>query len=103
MSKINTSTSLVPFNPNVSTGVTVTTSSSARTVTGSVVPNLITSVKSVTTPEVPKNPVVKPFIKPKQDIETVEKPVVTLENNDKEFSNKNSQNNENYYNSNNTI
>ena len=64
MSKINTSTSLVPFNPNVSTGVTVTTSSSVRTAIGSVVPNLITSVKSVTTPEVPKNPVVKPFIKP---------------------------------------
>ena len=64
MSKINTSTFLVPFNPNVSTGVTVTTSSSARTVRGSVGVNLITSVKSVTTPEVPKNPVVKLIIKP---------------------------------------
>ena len=64
LSITNTNTSLVPFNPNVSTGVTVTTSSSVRTAIGSVVPNLITSVKSVTTPEVPKNPVVKPFIKP---------------------------------------
>ena len=74
MSKINTSTSLVPLNPNVATGVTVTTSSSARTVTGSVGPNLITSGKSVTTLEAPKNSVVKPFIKPEQDIETVKKP-----------------------------
>ena len=64
MSKINTSTFLVPFNPNVSTGVTVTTSSSVRTAIGSVGANLITSVKSVTTPEVPKNPVVKLIIKP---------------------------------------
>ena len=79
LSVTNTNTSLVPFNPNVATGVTVTTSSSARTVTGSVVPNLITSAKSVTTPEVPKNPVVKPFIKPKQDIETVKQPAVTSE------------------------
>ena len=75
----NTNTSLVPLNPNVATGVTVTTSSSARTVTGSVGSNLITSGKSVTTPEVPKNPEVKPFIKPKQDIETVKKPAVTSE------------------------
>ena len=50
-----------------------------RTVTGSVVPNLITSGKSVTTLEAPKNPVVKPFIKPKQDIETVKQPAVTSE------------------------
>jgi len=63
----------------VATGVTVTTSSSARTVTESVVPNLITSGKSVTTLEAPKNPVVKPFIKPKQDIETVKQPAVTSE------------------------
>ena len=57
----------------------ITTSSSARTVRGSVGVNLITSVKSVTTLEVPKNPVVKPFIKPEQNIETVEKPAVTSE------------------------
>ena len=63
LSITNTNTSLVPLNPNVSTGVTVTTSSSARTVTGSVVPNLITSGKSVTTLEAPKNPVVKPVTK----------------------------------------
>ena len=75
----NTNTSLVPLNPNVSTGATVTTSSSARTVTGSVGANLITSVKSVATLEVPKNPIVKPFIKPEQNIETVEKPAVTSE------------------------
>ena len=31
----------------------------------------------MTTPEVPKNPEVKPFIKPKQDIETVKQPAVT--------------------------
>jgi len=48
----------------VSIGVTVTTPSSVRTVIGSVVPNLITSVKSVTTLEVPKNPEVKLIIKP---------------------------------------
>ena len=100
LSVTNVNTSLVPLNPNVATGITVTTSSSARTAAGSVVPNLITSGKSVITLEAPKNPVVKPFIKPEQDIETVKKPVVTSENNDKEFSNKNSQNNENYYNSN---
>ena len=41
--------------------------------------NLITSGKSVTTLEAPKNPVVKPFIKPKQDIETVKQPAVTSE------------------------
>ena len=79
LSITNTNTSLVPFNPNVSTGVTVTTSSSVRTAAGSVVPNLITSGKSVTTLEAPKNPVVKPFIKPKQDIETVKQPAVTSE------------------------
>ena len=79
LSVTNANTSLVPLNPNVATGVTVTTSSSARTVTESVVPNLITSGKSVTTLEAPKNPVVKPFIKPKQDIETVKQPAVTSE------------------------
>ena len=79
ISVTNANTSLVPLNPNVATGVTVTTSSSARTVTESVVPNLITSGKSVTTLEAPKNPVVKPFIKPKQDIETVKQPAVTSE------------------------
>ena len=79
LSITNTNTSLVPFNPNVSTGVTVTTSSSVRTAIGSVGPNLITSGKSVTTPEVPKNPEVKPFIKPEQNIETVKKPAVTSE------------------------
>ena len=31
----------------------------------------------MTTLEVPKNPVVKPFIKPKQNIETVKQPTVT--------------------------
>lgn len=61
----------------MATGVTVTTSSSARTVTGSI--GSITSGKSVTTLEAPKNPVVKPFIKPKQDIETVKQPAVTSE------------------------
>ena len=34
----------------------------------------------MTTPEVPKNPEVKPFIKPEQNIETVKKPAVTSEN-----------------------
>ena len=63
----------------MSTGVTVTTSSSVRTAIGSVGTNLITSVKSVTTLEAPKNPVVKPFIKPKQGIETVKQPAVTSE------------------------
>ena len=63
----------------MATGVTVTTSSSARTVTGSIGANLITSGKSVTTPGVPKNPEVKPFIKPEQNIETVKKPAVTSE------------------------
>ena len=77
LSITNANTSLVPLNPNVATGITVTTSSSARTAAGSVVPNLITSGKSVTTLEAPKNPVVKPFIKPKQDIETVKQPAVT--------------------------
>ena len=65
MSKINTSTSLVPLNPNVATGVTVTTSSYARTVTGSI--GSITSGKSVTTLEAPKNPVVKPVTKIEQE------------------------------------
>ena len=65
MSKINTSTSLVPLNPNVVTGVTVTTSSYARTVTGSI--GSITSGKSVTTLEAPKNPVVKPVTKIEQE------------------------------------
>lgn len=50
-----------------------------RTVTGSVVPNLITSGKSVTTLEAPKNPVVKPVTKVEQNIETVKKPAVTSE------------------------
>ena len=79
MSKINTSTSLVPLNPNVATGITVTTSSSARTAAGSVVPNLITSGKSVTTLEAPKNTVVKPVTKVEQNIETVKQPAVTSE------------------------
>ena len=79
LSVTNANTSLVPLNPNVSTGVTVTTSSSARTVTGSVVPNLITSGKSVTTLEAPKNPVVKPVTKIEQNIETVKQPAVTSE------------------------
>ena len=35
--------------------------------------------KSVVIPEVPKKPVVKPFIKPEQNIETVEKSAVTSE------------------------
>ena len=50
-----------------------------RTVTGSVVPNLITSGKSVTTLEAPKNPVVKPVTKVEQNIETVKQPAVTSE------------------------
>ena len=75
----NTNTSLVPFNPNASTGMSVTNLSSAGIIGGIVVPNLITSGKSVTTLEAPKNPVVKPFIKPEQNIETVEKPAVTSE------------------------
>ena len=79
LSVTNVNTSLVPLNPNVAKGITVTTSSSARTAAGLVVPNLITSGKSVTTLEAPKNPVVKPFIKPEQDIETVKKPAVTSE------------------------
>ena len=79
LSVTNANTSLVPLNPNVSTGVTVTAPSSARTVTGSVVPNLITSGKSVTTLEAPKNPVVKPVTKIEQNIETVKQPAVTSE------------------------
>ena len=35
--------------------------------------------KSAVIPKVPKKPVVKPFIKPEQNIETVEKPAVTSE------------------------
>ena len=50
-----------------------------RTVTGSVVPNLITSGKSVTTLEAPKNPVVKPVTKVEQNIETVKQSAVTSE------------------------
>ena len=67
LSVTNANTSLVPLNPNVATGVTVTTSSSARTVTGSIGSNLITSGKSVTTLEAPKNPVVKPVTKVEQE------------------------------------
>ena len=63
----------------MSTGVTVTTSSSVRTAIGSVGTNLITSVKSVTTLEVPKNPIVKPVTKVEQNIETVKQPAVTSE------------------------
>ena len=65
LSVTNANTSLVPLNPNVATGVTVTTSSSARTVTGSI--GSITSGKSVTTLEAPKNPVVKPVTKIEQE------------------------------------
>ena len=79
LSITNTNTSLVPFNPNASTGMSVTNLSSAGIIGGRVGSNLITSVKSVTTLEAPKNPVVKPFIKPKQDIETVKQPAVTSE------------------------
>ena len=79
LSVTNANTSLVPLNPNVSTGVTVTAPSSARTVTGSVVPNLITSGKSAVISEVPKNPVVKPVTKVEQNIETVKQPAVTSE------------------------
>jgi len=79
LSITNTNTSLVPFNPNASTGMSVTNLSSAGIIGGRVGSNLITSVKSVTTLEAPKNPVVKPFIKPKQDIETVKNPAVTSE------------------------
>ena len=79
LSVTNVNTSLVPLNPNVATGITVTTSSSARTAAGSVVPNLITSGKSVTTLEAPKNSIVKPVVKSEQNIETVKKPAVTLE------------------------
>ena len=51
----------------MSTGVTVTTPSSVRTAIGSVGANLITSRKSVTTLEVPKNPIVKPVTKVEQE------------------------------------
>ena len=79
LSITNMNTFLVPFNPNLVTGVTVITSSSARTAAGSVVTNLITSGKSVTTLEAPKNPVVKPVTKVEQNIETVKQPAVTSE------------------------
>ena len=75
----NTNTSLVPFNPNASTGMSVTNLSSAGIIGGIVGSNLITSVKSVTTLEVPKNPVVKPVTKVEQNIETVKQPAVTSE------------------------
>ena len=75
----NTNTSLVPFNPNASTGMSVTNLSSAGIIGGIVVPNLITSGKSVTTLEAPKNPVVKPVTKVEQNIETVKQPAVTSE------------------------
>ena len=75
----NTNTSLVPFNPNTSTGMSVTNLSSAGIIGGIVVPNLITSGKSVTTLEVSKNPVVKPVTKVEQNIETVKQPAVTSE------------------------
>ena len=79
LSITNTNTSLVPFNPNASIGMSVTNLSSAGIIGGRVGSNLITSGKSVTTLEASKNPVVKPFIKPKQDIETVKNPAVTSE------------------------
>lgn len=75
----NTNTSLVPFNPNASTGMSVTNLSSAGIIGGIVVPNLITSGKSVTTLEAPKNPVVKPVTKVEQNIETVKQSAVTSE------------------------
>ena len=75
----NTNTSLVPFNPNASTGMSVTNLSSAGIIGGIVAPNLITSGKSVTTLEAPKNPVVKPVTKVEQNIETVKQPAVTSE------------------------
>lgn len=51
----------------MSTGVTVTTPSSVRTAIGSVGANLITSVKSLTTLKVPKNPIVKTVTKVEQE------------------------------------
>ena len=75
----NTNTSLVPFNPNASTGMSVTNLPSAGIIGGIVVPNLITSGKSVTVLEAPKNPVVKPVTKVEQNIETVKQPAVTSE------------------------
>ena len=75
----NTNTSLVPFNPNASTGMSVTNLSSAGIIGGRVGSNLITSGKSVTTLEAPKNPVVKPVTKVEQNIETVKQPAVTSE------------------------
>ena len=91
----NTNTSLVPFNPNASTGMSVTNLSSAGIIGGRVGSNLITSGKSVTTLEVPKNPIVKPVTKVEQNIETVEKPVVTLEKPKLEKANS-EKNNEDY-------
>ena len=79
LSITNTNTSLVPFNPNASTGMSVTNLSSAGIIGGIVAPNLITSGKSVTTLEAPKNPVVKPVTKVEQNIETVKQPAVTSE------------------------
>ena len=67
LSITNTNTSLVPFNPNTSTGMSVTNLHSAGIIGGRVVPNLITSGKSVTTLEAPKNPVVKPVTKIEQE------------------------------------
>ena len=79
LSITNTNTSLVPFNPNASTGMSVTNLSSAGIIGGRVGSNLITSGKSVTTLEAPKNPVVKPVTKIEQNIETVKQPAVTSE------------------------
>ena len=79
LSITNTNTSLVPFNPNASTGMSVTNLSSAGIIGGRVGSNLITSGKSVTTLEAPKNPVVKPVTKVEQNIETVKQPAVTSE------------------------
>ena len=79
LSITNTNTSLVPFNPNASTGISVTNLSSAGIIGGRVGSNLITSGKSVTTLEAPKNPVVKPVTKVEQNIETVKQPAVTSE------------------------
>ena len=79
LSITNTNTSLVPFNPNTSTGMSVTNLHSAGIIGGRVGSNLITSGKSVTTLEAPKNPIVKPVTKVEQDIETVKQPAVTSE------------------------
>ena len=79
LSITNTNTSLVPFNPNTSTGMSVTNLHSAGIIGGRVGSNLITSGKSMTTLEAPKNPIVKPVTKVEQDIETVKQPAVTSE------------------------